>query len=74
MINATKARNVYLKKARKTVAKTIRQCVKNGNASAIISFSDISFRIAPIITQWLESMGYSVELQKDDLAILVTWV
>ena len=75
MINATKARSVYLKKAKKAVAKTIRKSVKGGGAFANLSFYENTFKaIAPVIKQWLESMGYSVELNNNELTMLVSWV
>lgn len=75
MINATKARSVYLKKARKTVAKTIRQAVKEGKSFVEVSFFATTFEVvAPIIKQWLESMGYSAELQRDGLTMRITWL
>lgn len=75
MINATKARNIYLKKARKTVAKEIRQAIKEGRSFVEIHFFQNTFEtVAPIIKQWLESMGYSAELQRDGLSILVSWI
>ena len=74
MINATKARSVYLKKARKIIAKAIQESVQRGKAFVTISFNEASFKSAPIITPWLESMGYAVKLNEDGLTMLVSWV
>lgn len=74
MITATKARQVFLKNAKKTVAKTIRQAVKNGKPFVTLTFSEESFKVAPSIRRWLESMGYSAKSNEKELTMLVCWL
>ena len=75
MINATRARNIYLRKARKTVAKTIRQAIRERKSFVAISFYARAFEtVAPGIKKWLESLGYTIKLNNDEFAMTVYWV